>query len=183
MSVLAMCLGFLKRPPNLEIGGHENPYLRRWYVIPRNRLFNIYLHQFLRDDDDRALHDHPWPNCSILLQGRYLEVSFAAKPAHGDALPATATVVRRPWRPVFRTAKTAHRVVLFRDIRSKERGARGNAIPCWSLFFTGPVLRSWGFWCPAGRWVHWKSFTGGPKGEVIGAGCGDPTAARDSEAA
>ena len=56
-----------KRPPNAIIGGPENPYLLRWWLIPRNRWFNVYLHQFKRSDDDRALHDHPWINASIVL--------------------------------------------------------------------------------------------------------------------
>lgn len=47
------------RAPDFYIGGNANPYLLRWWVIPRNRFFNVYLHKFLRDDDDRALHDHP----------------------------------------------------------------------------------------------------------------------------
>src|SRR3546814_8204117 len=42
------------RKPDITIGGEDNPYLRRWYIIPRNRWFNVYLHEFLRDDDDRA---------------------------------------------------------------------------------------------------------------------------------
>ena len=48
------------REPDFIIGGHEAPYLRRHWLIPRNRFFNIYVHEFLRSDDDRALHDHPW---------------------------------------------------------------------------------------------------------------------------
>ena len=51
-----------KRPPNFVIGDPADPYLRRWYVIPRNPLFNIYLHQILRSDDDRALPP-PTPCC------------------------------------------------------------------------------------------------------------------------
>jgi hypothetical protein len=58
-----------RRAPDFLIGGADDPYIRRWWVIPRNRWFNVYLHQFLRSDDDRALHDHPWANCSILLRG------------------------------------------------------------------------------------------------------------------
>lgn len=64
-----------RRLPDFVIGGHANPYLLRWWLIPRNRVFNIYLHKFLRDDDDRALHDHPWFWCSIMLRGEYVEVS------------------------------------------------------------------------------------------------------------
>ena len=58
------------RKPDFIIGGHDAPYLLRWWLIPRNRFFNVYVHQFLRSDDDRALHDHPWLlNCAILLNG------------------------------------------------------------------------------------------------------------------
>lgn len=171
MSVLAIILALAKRPPDIEIGGTDNPYMRRWHLIPRNRLCNIYLHQFLRDDDDRALHDHPWPNCSLLLSGEYHEIGFQCPPVHGEKLPPQVWLRRRPGRPVFRRAKTAHRIVLDRD-------PAGAPVPCWSLFLTGANLRSWGFWCPAGRWVHWRSFTAGPKGEVVGAGCGDPAGAR-----
>jgi hypothetical protein len=50
----------VKRRPDFIIGGADNPYLLRWWIIPRNRWCNVYLHKILRDDDPRALHDHPW---------------------------------------------------------------------------------------------------------------------------
>ena len=46
------------RPPDRIIGGKDNPYLLRWHVVPRNPQQNIYLHHFLRSDDDRALHSN-----------------------------------------------------------------------------------------------------------------------------
>ena len=55
------------------IGEPEEPYLKRWFILPRNRWFNIYLHHFHRSDDDQALHDHPWASVSILLKGSYIE--------------------------------------------------------------------------------------------------------------
>ena len=60
--------------PHKVIGGPD-PYLLRWHVIPRNRLLNVYVHKFLRSDDDRALHDHPWWFVSLILRGRYDEVA------------------------------------------------------------------------------------------------------------
>lgn len=57
------------RAPDFVIGRTGDPYMERWWLIPRNRFFNIYLHRFWRSDDDRALHDHPWVNLSILLKG------------------------------------------------------------------------------------------------------------------
>src|ERR1700719_4013108 len=57
-------------------------FLKRWFVIPKNRYINIYLHCFIRDDEDRALHDHPWFNVSCLLIGGYIEHTIAAGGVH-----------------------------------------------------------------------------------------------------
>ena len=65
------------RAPDVLIGKPGDTYMRRWWVIPRNRFFNVYLHLFLRSDDDRALHDHPWVNLSFLLHGDYTEHTIA----------------------------------------------------------------------------------------------------------
>lgn len=126
--------------------------MRRWWVIPRNRLFNVYLHHFLRSDDDRALHDHPWWNLSILLSGRYVEHTISA----GGINVRTE---RREGETKFRPAAAAHRIELIDG-------------PCWTLFVTGPMIRSWGFHCPRG-WVHWKEFTKPENPGEIGRGCGE----------
>jgi hypothetical protein len=102
------------------------------------------------------------------LSGQYFEVVFETVPVHGSPLPRQVKMLRETGRVVFRRARSAHRIELLRD-------NVGTIQPVWSLFLTGPNLRSWGFWCPAGRWIHWRSFTTGPRGEVVGAGCGDPT--------
>jgi len=65
---------FKDKEPSIVIGHDGLPYLKRWYIIPRNKYFNIYLHQFLRSDDDRALHDHPWFSLSHIIEGSYNEV-------------------------------------------------------------------------------------------------------------
>ena len=63
--------GFIMaRKPDFVIG---DDYLRRWWVIPRNPGANVYLHEILHSDDDRALHDHPWANTTIVLSGGYIE--------------------------------------------------------------------------------------------------------------
>lgn len=130
---------YSKRPADFVIAPHGSPYLRRWYVLPRNRWFNVYLHQFLRSDDDRALHDHPWWNCSVLLAGEYTEVTFS------DALACELGGFERVRNTAgdvkFRAARTAHRLEL-PDFGS-----------CWTLFITGPISRTWGFWV-GGRWVR-----------------------------
>lgn len=142
-----------RRAPDVIIGGVADPYLRRWFLIPRNRFFNIYLHQFMRSDDDRALHDHPWWNLSILLRGRYVEHTISA----GGINIRTE---RKAGGIKLRRAGAAHRIELHDG-------------PCWTLFVTGPRLREWGFHCPRG-WVHWRVFTNpADNGATIGRGCGE----------
>ncbi|WP_353641340.1 hypothetical protein [Mesorhizobium sp. WSM2239] len=142
-----------KRPPDVMIGGAVDTYMRRWWLIPRNRVFNIYLHHFMRSDDDRALHDHPWWNLSILLRGRYVEHTI-------EAGGVNVRTERRAGEFKFRSASSAHRIELVDG-------------PCWTLFLTGPTLRSWGFHCPRG-WVHWRDFTNPTDGgSTIGRGCGE----------
>ena len=135
--------------PDVVIGAD---YLRRWWVIPRNRLFNVYLHNIRRSDDDRALHDHPWINCSILLDGSYVEHTI-------EAGGVNRRVVRTAGDVVFRLPGAAHRLEI----------ADG---PCWTLFLTGPTWRSWGFHCPNG-WRHWRDFTNPADPSKIGRGCGE----------
>lgn len=36
------------RKPDVVIGGADDPYLERWWIIPHNRFCNLYLHHFLR---------------------------------------------------------------------------------------------------------------------------------------
>lgn len=139
-----------RRPPDFIVGEKDDPYLMRWWVIPRNRFFNIYLHHFLRSDDDRALHDHPWWNLSILLRGEYTEHTINAGGVH-------RAVVRRAGQFKFRGAKSAHRIELHNG-------------PCWTLFLTGPTLRTWGFHCPRG-WRPWKEFVDDRDSGKIGRGC------------
>lgn len=141
-----------KRNPDFVIGGADEPYLYRWWVIPRNRVFNIYLHKFMRSDDDRALHDHPWANVSVLLKGRYVEHTIAAGGIHQRRELEEGDV------RVRLTGKIAHRVEL----------TDGD---CWSLFITGPVYREWGFHCPLRGRVHWKDFTNERDHGAIGRGC------------
>ena len=138
------------RKPDFIIGGEDNPYLKRWWLIPRNRFFNIYLHKFLRSDDDRALHDHPWWNVSYLLAGQYIEHMIRAGGVH-SAVRYAAGDLR------LRGATTAHRIEIDQ--------------PCWSLFITGPVIREWGFHCEKAGWRHWKDFVSQRDAGDIGRGC------------
>jgi hypothetical protein len=134
------------RPCDFDIGPG---YMHRWWAIPRNPFANVYLHRILRSDDDRALHDHPWPSTSVIIAGGYVEHTpdgaFSRKP--GD-------VVSRP-------ADALHRLEVIPGV---------DAV---TLFLTGPEVREWGFACPQG-WVHHNDFTDALDAGRVGRGCGEP---------
>lgn len=145
----------INTPPDFIVGGAEDPYLLRWWVIPRNKFFNIYLHRFLRSDDDRALHDHPWCNLSLLIDGSYTEHTIQAGGIH------RAQVLHAgDWR-LRLSGKLAHRIEL-------HQGA------CTTLFFTGPVYREWGFHCQHAGWVPWQKFVDARDKGAVGLGCDQP---------
>ena len=145
----------LRREPDVIIGGKEQPYLLRWWLIPRNPVFNVYLHWFWRSDDDRALHDHPWLfNLSIMLRGAYTEHTIAAGGIH-------VRTVRNEGDWKLRLWGAPHRVELH------DGG-------CFTLFVTGPRCREWGFHCPERGWIHWRRFVDPKDAGAVGSGCDAP---------
>ena len=161
-----------RRPPDEMIGPgcrvrlrnyrgreHEMPtppkmFLRRWFLIPKNKISNIYLHEFCADDEDRALHDHPWINLSCLLANRYIEHTIEAGGVHKRRIyEAGELKFRMPW--------SAHRVELTRDaIKGDAQYLHINdmgKVSSWSLFITGWTMSHWGFHCP-GEWVTNETF-------------------------
>lgn len=107
-------------------------YLRRWYIIPRNRFFNIYLHEFHDSDDDRAVHDHPWSSVGWLLHNGYEELRRLSSGTEVCHTFCAGDVIYRP-------ANYSHRIIIDQKVLT--------------LFCTGPRYRDWGFWCGAA----WKS--------------------------
>jgi hypothetical protein len=174
------------RAPDFVIGGWDNPYMLRWWITPWSgiartvpdadktwwqwlisKMPGIYLHYIVRSDDDRALHDHPWCNLSVLLRGRYIEHTIAAGGIH-------IRTVREAGEIVFRRARCAHRLEITRHTVGSPTDPKVYTRvpePCWSLFMHGFRFRHWGFHCPRG-WVHWRKFTAANDPGSIGKGCG-----------
>jgi hypothetical protein len=171
-----------RRAPDLVIG-RDNPdgaYMLRWYLTPWRgwfqdvpaaamklwqravlavvrRLPNLYMHQFLRDDDDRALHDHPSWAISFILCGRYIEHTIDAGGIHRRRVFSTGSLR-------FMRTRHAHRIELHRE-------SSGKSEPCFTLFLFGPRVRDWGFHCPERGWVRWQDFTAADDSGAIGKGC------------
>lgn len=163
--------------PDLWIGGRENPYLIRWWLLPRNRFpINIYLHRMLRSDDDRALHDHPWWFLSIILSGGYIEIrptdeffwnivrEYPAPNGNPDGLYESVwsgerdrvrTVRHRGGSFLWRPLGSIHRLVMPDDQTES-----------WSLVITGRPVQEWGFYMPSG-WTNWRDMVVKENGESV----------------
>jgi hypothetical protein len=162
-----------------EIIGHNNrwralrpdgdpvsrPFLLRWYVGGvKHKWGNAYLHQFIRNDEDRALHDHPWWNLSVLLGGQYIEHTVEAGGVHMRQLYRIGDVKLRSPGAAHRVELTGQfidadgRSVILGDCPVRPPNlpewceADQFKAPSWSLFLTGPVQRPWGFHCPRDGW-------------------------------
>lgn len=148
-----------KREPDFLIGPTKaDPYMRRWWIIPRNKWFNIYLHHMRHDDDDRAPHDHPWWSLSLCLDGYIKEYELLPKIFDESPQQYRVNHIRKgDWK--WRGKEYAHRLEL----------PEGDA---WTLFITGPKLRKWGFHCRLG-WKPWDEFVDPSDPGLPGRGCGE----------
>ena len=163
-------------------GSDNSTYMVRWILIGC-RFFSIRVHKFVRDDHD-VPHDHPWDFFTIILKGGYWEDIpgewtcwdkrlFPDGPKGGF----TGWMTSKWYAPGsfrFVKAETKHKVRLGKSVCEKCANWKtnpvahtqddcSNPIPCWTLVFTGPNRRKWGFWCPRG-WVEWREFLFNRKG-------------------
>jgi hypothetical protein len=113
---------------DLELVG----YLHRWCVKPRSKGENQYLHHILAPDYP-VLHDHPWDFKSLILSGGYTEMTPNGPVQHsaGDVYSRRATDLH------YITEVQAN---------------------TWTMIFTGPTLRDWGF-LHNDQWISHADFT------------------------
>ena len=120
-------------------------YMERWFIIPRNRFFNIYFHRFFGSDAPTP-HDHPWISLSIILDGEYLEHT-----PQGDYKR-----VAGDW--TFRGPTALHWIEIDQ--------------PVYTLFITGPRVRRWGFKCKNG-WMDFREYINNRGDDRLANGCGE----------
>ena len=136
-------------------------YLRR-YMVFQSKLFCVYIHRFLKSDDDTH-HDHPWNFLTYVVDGGYTEETVTSplyKKFGVWPVEFTKSVTKRlPGTIAYRRAKDIHRVIV-----DKERTeAEVDQAPL-TVCFIGPRVREWGFWLPVKeepkkkRWVLWTEF-------------------------
>jgi hypothetical protein len=104
---------------NEPLGEKECPYAYRWVL--NLGFFSIRMHRWIRSDDKRYFHDHPWWFWTLVLRGGYTDVT----PSGEDVL--TRGSIR------FRPSHHQHYV------RIPKEGAL-------TILLCGPQSRNWGFW-------------------------------------
>lgn len=110
-----------------EIIHNDSVYMRRWYLW-RNELSTARIHDILRPDDDRHLHDHPFDWAfSLILEGGYTEERLKTP---GDV----------------GTYTTHYRAGDMNLIKRGEYHRISSVLPdTRTLFITGKPTKGWGF--------------------------------------
>lgn len=133
---------------DVEVNGEL--YMRRWR-FRKDNTWGFRLHNILKSDEDRELHDHPFTFITFILWGGYWEhLADGSRTWHG-----MFSCLKRP-------ATTLHRLELAPEWR-KETDERGITItvkrerPAWTFVLRSRYFREWGFQTPTG-WIHWRDF-------------------------
>lgn len=111
-----------------------DPYLERWILWFG---FQIRLHKFYRSDDDRALHDHPWPFITFPL--------LPYSEEYWDGLNVRRRFVQS-YRFHYRASTHRHIVRKFTHR------------PVWTIVMMGLKNNAWGFWPDSETFVPWREW-------------------------
>jgi hypothetical protein len=107
------------------------PYLYRWTLILFG--YSIRLHHWIKSDDRRYFHDHSCDLISIIIKGKYKNVT------------PDGTFEARAWRPRKMKATVRH----YLDI--PKEGA-------WTVILCGKPYHKWGFYVNGVKWRPLRYF-------------------------
>lgn len=121
---------------------------RPWWQFP----ISIRLHQIMREDDDRDLHDHPWNARTFILRGWYEEKRPTHEFDHLIELPEGAKLVEVLELLKREAGDTA--ALRFGEYHRITEVSDGGV---WTLFVTGRYRGTWGF-LVNGKKVPWREY-------------------------
>lgn len=149
-------------PKKVIVNCDRDQYLHRWHLL-RTKRFAIFIHKFIRSDEDRALHDHPWPFVVIPIWRGYMEhreqprVSGEVYASSGRVFPIIGTRARpATYRHRVELLPCDYKLALDLETDCPKCAGRGE-LPSWSIFIRFTEWREWGFWLPSGfqQWNKW----------------------------
>ncbi len=125
-------------------------YLHRRRIV-QTPWFGLYYHRIYRSDNDRDLHDHPWPFVALLLKGGYVEEYASPQDVSRYQLATSSRLKSIPRRHRwfnYIPFDAAHRIT---SIKGKDGVAK-------TLVVTGRRRRNpWGFYTEDG-WKPWQEY-------------------------
>lgn len=145
-----------KKPYYNILGQNGQDYMKREWLIAPSKAIPIAarVHTICQSDADRHLHDHPWANCSVLLEGQYYELmphdkmDLSEMPVHlAEQVKTTEPVkayLRKAGDVILRAAACRHRLIVEPGTQVK------------SLFIIGRKVKDWGFYTEYGFIHHLK---------------------------
>lgn len=172
---------------------HLGDYMHRWWLAgqPKDSEsagWAVRVHHILRSDHDRALHDHPWNNASLVLRGGYWEVTpglyqrdfemcggnVGQLPDWSQAVHAAVTQAQGGHFSRGGIEDLASAGVFWRgpgsfvsrEAETLHRLVLPAGTTAWSLFFMAPKRREWGFVDPERGWVHNRIYERGPQEQM-----------------
>ncbi len=117
------------------LGRKECPYAYRWTL--NLWLFSIRVHQWIRGDDKRFMHDHPWHFITLVVRGSYTDVSQRIvgeyKFPNGPTLYPTEFIRDKLTAGSIRFRRASHSHYV------ETSGA-------WTVLLCSMPVRQWGFW-------------------------------------
>lgn len=123
-----------------EIVSKDGEIHFRRYRLLSTPWFNLYIHQLLKSDEDRHMHDHPWDFFSLILKGSYFEQT-TYHPYH-------IVVHSRTFRVgdlIEHDARDAHHITLKSPV-------------VWTLVLTLGREREWGYRISENQWIDFKTY-------------------------
>jgi hypothetical protein len=141
---------------DITFGG--STYMRRWRIL-HTKWFGVRIHNILRSDYDRELHDHPFTFITFILRGGYFEHTIDGR-----------RVWYGPGTILVRSGEVLHKLDLKKAsaplsiVDSDYKGPVINAfkeveIPAWTFVIRGPAYRRWGFLdLQGGQWIDAADF-------------------------
>lgn len=131
---------------NEPLGEPECPYAYRW--VFNFGLLSLRIHKWIRSDDKRFFHDHPWGFVTFVLRGYYTDV-------HPGQF--SDDVGEDNEREILSTGSIRYRPARFRHyVEVPECGAL-------TFLICGPKIQEWGYWVKGklkrplryfGKWGH-----------------------------
>lgn len=144
--------------PYSTLGDPADIYMERFWLkeFSKGRPLSMRLHHIRRSDSDRAFHDHPWENISIILSGEMTEV-VPLDQSQSCMLDQTkySRFIRRPGDVIARKATDRHRLII----------PEGSSV--YTLFIMGAYEQQWGFYdVHFGRKIPWREYLGLKPGDL-----------------